>query len=206
MYRHDGLQPARLRAGTALWWITHQHFPPHYLFIQMTTNNCQMFDRFKREGDKVEMAVEGDASEGRATQQDTAEGDAPIGVQNSEIGIVGLIDKRARLEEAIDYVGLMIKSLKDKRTNLEKEIEEESVDIRNLKEKLEKVNDYIEEENRGVHDLTRKRTSVEQEADEVAVMINGLKDRLSGIDHIIDTEKENIRKLKSAREDAESGL
>ena len=46
------------------------------------------------------------------------------------------MNKRAKLEEAIDYVGLMIKNLKDKRTMLEKDIEEESVDIKNLKEKL----------------------------------------------------------------------
>ena len=41
-----------------------------------------------------------------------------------------LMNKRAKLEEAIDYVGGLIANLKEKRTNLEKEIEEESVDIR----------------------------------------------------------------------------
>ena len=46
----------------------------------------------------------------------------------STIGIGELMGKRAKLEEAIDYVGLMIKNLKDKRTMLEKDIEEESVD------------------------------------------------------------------------------
>ena len=71
----------------------------------------------------------------------------------SEIGIGELIGKRAKLEEAIDYVGLMIKNLKDKRTLLEKDIEEESVDIKNLKEKLQKINEYIEEENRGIKEL-----------------------------------------------------
>ncbi len=59
----------------------------------------------------------------------------------SQIGIGELIGKRAKLEEAIDYVGLMIKNLKDKRTLLEKDIEEESVDIKNLKEKLQKVSE-----------------------------------------------------------------
>ena len=39
-----------------------------------------------------------------------------------EIGIRALMDKRTKLEEAIDYVGLMIKNLKDKRTKLEKNI------------------------------------------------------------------------------------
>ena len=38
----------------------------------------------------------------------------------SQLGIEGLMDKRFKLEEAIDYVGLMIKDLKDKRTNLVK--------------------------------------------------------------------------------------
>ena len=59
--------------------------------------------------------------------------------QTSQIGIEALMDKRVKLEEAIDYVGLMIKNLKDKRTKLVKNIEDESVDIRNLKEKLTKI-------------------------------------------------------------------
>ncbi|MEJ2281775.1 MAG: hypothetical protein P8X97_07740 [Candidatus Bathyarchaeota archaeon] len=62
--------------------------------------------------------------------------------KSSEIGIGDLMNKRAQLDEAIDYVGLMIKNLKDKRTGLEKDIEEESVDIKNLKEKLEKVSKF----------------------------------------------------------------
>ena len=69
------------------------------------------------------------------------------------IGIKALMDKRTKLEEAIDYVGLMIKDLKDKRTNLEKSIEDESVDIKNLKEKLVKVGQYIDEEKQGIKTL-----------------------------------------------------
>ena len=38
----------------------------------------------------------------------------------SQLGIEGLMDKRFKLGEAIDYVGLMIKNLKEKRTNLVK--------------------------------------------------------------------------------------
>ena len=38
----------------------------------------------------------------------------------SDIGISSLMDKRAKLEEAIDYVGMMISNLKEKRTGLEK--------------------------------------------------------------------------------------
>ena len=58
----------------------------------------------------------------------------------SQLGIEGLMDKRFKLGEAIDYVGYMIKELRDKRTGLVKSIEEESVDIKNLKEKLTKIN------------------------------------------------------------------
>ena len=82
---------------------------------------------------------------------------AQASTSNSEIGIGELMGKRAKLEEAVDYVGLMIKNLKDKRTILEKDIEKESVDIKNLKEKLQKVNEYIEEENRGIKELEMKR-------------------------------------------------
>ena len=64
---------------------------------------------------------------------------------SSQIGIGSLMDKRAKLEDAIDYVGLMIKNLKDKRTRLEKDIEDESVDIKNLKEKLGKINEFIQD-------------------------------------------------------------
>src|ERR1700756_4367627 len=62
-----------------------------------------------------------------------------MSTSGEDIGIKALMDKRTKLEKAIDYVGLMIKDLKDKRTNLEKNIEDESVDIKNLKEKLVKV-------------------------------------------------------------------
>lgn len=162
-----------------------------------------MFDRFRGEREGAEMVAERDG--GPEAQSSRPETEPPAGapageIPGSEIGIVGLIDKRAKLEEAIDYVGLMIKSLKDKRTSLEKEIEEESVDIKNLKEKLEKVHDYIEEENRGIQDLVRKRSDVEHEADEVAGLISGLRGKLAGIDGIIDAEKSSIKKLK------ESGL
>ena len=46
---------------------------------------------------------------------------------SSQIGIGSLMDKRAKLEDAIDYVGLMVKNLKDKRTKLEKDIEDEDM-------------------------------------------------------------------------------
>ena len=68
----------------------------------------------------------------------------------SQLGIEELMGKRLKLEEAIDYVGGMIKNLKEKRTNLVKTIEDESVDIKNLKEKLTKISQFIQEENQGL--------------------------------------------------------
>ena len=119
---------------------------------------------------------------------------------SSEIGITALMDKRAKLEDAIDYVGLLIKNLKDKRTKLEKEIEDESVDIKNLKEKLMKVGEYIEEENRGIRELTQKRTNVEKDADEVATIISELKDKLSNIDNVVDEEGNKIKSFREKRD------
>jgi len=117
----------------------------------------------------------------------------------SEIGISELMDKRAKLDEAIDYVGLMIKNLKDKRTRLEKDIEQESVDIKNLKEKLMKVSEYIEEENQGIQNLKMKRSAVEKEADEVGNFIGNLRNKLSGIDRVIDDEGGRIKSFKESR-------
>ena len=79
-----------------------------------------MFDKFKEEkgGEMVEEKIDENANEG-----ETAESSPN---SESTIGIGELMGKRAKLEEAIDYVGLMIKNLKDKRTMLEKDIEEES--------------------------------------------------------------------------------
>ena len=94
-----------------------------------------MFDKFKKE-EGEEMVEE--RREENSNADESVESTSTV-ESVSEIGIGDLMGKRAKLEEAIDYVGLMIKNLKDKRTLLEKDIEEESVDIKNLKEKLEKV-------------------------------------------------------------------
>ncbi len=88
-----------------------------------------MFEKFKKEegGEMVEEVTE---------EKDNAEelGESTSTIESvDKIGIGELIGKREKLEEAIDYVGLMIKNLRDKRTLLEKDIEEESVDIKNLK-------------------------------------------------------------------------
>ncbi|TSA18390.1 MAG: transcriptional regulator [Nitrosopumilales archaeon] len=123
-----------------------------------------------------------------------------------DIGIRSLMDKRTKLEEAIDYVGLLIKNLKDKRTKLEKSIEDESVDIKNLKEKLLKVGQYIDEERHGIKVLQQKRTDVEKEADDVGVIINNLREKLMSIDSIVNEEGSKIEKFKESRPKSESSL
>jgi len=123
-----------------------------------------------------------------------------------DIGIRALMDKRTKLEEAIDYVGLMIKNLKDKRTNLEKSIEDESVDIKNLKEKLIKVGQYIDEEKQGIKILQQKRGQVESEADDVATIISNLREKLLSIDHVVNEEGNKIAKFKETRPKSESSL
>ncbi len=112
--------------------------------------NYKMFDKFRNseEEEMVEEMVEEKTEENSNIEEQ-------VETESSQIGIGELMGKRAKLEEAIDYVGLMIKNLKDKRTLLEKDIEEESVDIKNLKEKLQKVSEYIDEENRGIQELAR---------------------------------------------------
>jgi chromosome segregation ATPase len=129
-----------------------------------------------------------------------------MSTSGEDIGIKALMDKRTKLEEAIDYVGLMIKDLKDKRTNLEKNIEDESVDIKNLKEKLVKVGQYIEEEKQGIKTLQQKRGEVEKEADDVATIITNLREKLISIDQVVNEEGNKIAKFKETRPKAESSL
>ena len=117
----------------------------------------------------------------------------------SQIGIEALMDKRVKLEEAMDYVGLMIKNLKDKRTKLVKNIEDESVDIRNLKEKLTKINQFIQEENEGLQQLTAKRSQVEKDADEVGNIVYSLRDKISEIDKVVADEASRIKSFKDTK-------
>ena len=119
-----------------------------------------------------------------------------IGNSSRNIGIGALIDKRSKLEEALDYVGVMIANLKAKRTSLEKDIEDEHVDIKKLKEKLLKANSFIDEEDKGITQLTQKRALVEQEADDIGNLIINLRDKLSGVDTIIENEKSKINDVK----------
>ena len=162
-------------------------------FLFLVFEYIAVFDKRKKdEGGEMEMDQADNVPEVVETPMQSE--------SSSDIGIGELMGKRAKLEEAIDYVGLMIKNLKDKRTGLEKEIEEESVDIKNLKEKLKKVSEYIDEENVGIKDLTEKRRHVEGEADEVGSMIDGLRDKLIGIDKIVDDEGNRIKKIKESKE------
>ena len=179
-----------------------------------------LFDKFKEEDSEGSEMVEErpayEENEPETTQSESVESlpeneyrsgmnevrDKPQQSTSSsnDIGISSLMDKRAKLEEAIDYVGMMISNLKEKRTGLEKEIEEESVDIKNLKEKLMKVNEYIEEETQGIQSLTNKRSAVEREADEVGGLITSLRDKLAGIDRVIDDEGTKIKSFKESRD------
>ena len=117
----------------------------------------------------------------------------------SQLGIEGLMDKRFKLGEAIDYVGSMIKELRDKRSNLQKSIEDESVDIKNLKEKLTKINQFIQEENEGLQELTRKRSEVEKDADDVGNIVYSLRDKITEIDKIVADEASRINSFKSSK-------
>jgi chromosome segregation ATPase len=181
--------------------------------ILFTSILVNMFEKFRKdhveheESSGSEMVEERpkEESEYHNTEKNISESQPQMGSSSSsegQIGIRALKDKRVKLEEAIDYVGLMIKNLKDKRTNLEKEIEDESVDIKNLKEKLMKVSQYIDEENQGIGNLTRKRGAVEHEADEVGTLINNLRGQLSGIDSIVSTEGERIKNFKETRRES----
>ena len=117
----------------------------------------------------------------------------------SQLGIEGLMDKRFKVGEAIDYVGSMIKELREKRANLQKSIEDESVDIKNLKEKLTKISQFIQEENEGLQELTRKRSEVEKDADEVGNIVYSLRDKITEIDKIVADEASRINSFKSSK-------
>ena len=117
----------------------------------------------------------------------------------SQLGIEGLMDKRFKLGEAIDYVASMIKELRDKRSNLQKSIEEEGVDIKNLKEKLTKINQFIQEENEGLQELTRKRSEVEKDADDVGNIVYSLRDKITEIDKVVADEASRISSFKSSK-------
>ena len=150
---------------------------------------------FESEPEPVEETIGGSDTPAEET---TSYAQPETAVQ-SQLGIEGLMDKRFKLGEAIDYVATMIKELRDKRTGLVKSIEDESVDIRNLKEKLTKINQFIQEENEGLQELTRKRTEVEKDADDVGNIVYGLRDKVSGIDKILDDEASRVKSFKDSK-------
>ena len=143
------------------------------------------------EGIVSEMTEEKSASDlveaGSEPAQETQNAqDPPQSASQTEIGIGNLKDKRVKLEEAVDYVGLLIANLKEKRTRLEKEVEEESVDIKNLRAKLAKVGEYIQEEGQSLQNLSSKRSVVEQQADEVCGIIDNLRGHLAKINQVVE--------------------
>jgi len=128
----------------------------------------------------------------------------PQPASQTEIGIGNLKDKRVKLEEAVDYVGLLIANLKEKRTRLEKEVEEESVDIKNLRAKLAKVGEYIQEEGQSLQNLSSKRSVVEQQADEVCGIIDNLRGHLAKINQVVEEEGNVIKDFKNSREKSDN--
>ena len=143
------------------------------------------------------------ASEPESIQEtQTPPADQPV--TQTEIGIGSLKGKRVKLEEAVDYVGLLIANLKEKRTRLEKEVEEESVDIKNLRAKLAKVGEYIQEEGQSLQNLSSKRSVVEQQADEVCGIIDNLRGHLAKINQVVEEEGNVIKDFKNSREKSDN--
>ena len=188
-HENNDILPDWLKSHSQVSFEIHNNF-----LFPFWKDNKKMFDKFKNDED------EGGETMTQEPRPETAEQHSSTVETASQIGIGELMGKRAKLEEAIDYVGAMIKNLKDKRTMLEKDIEDESVDIKNLKEKLQKVGEYIDEENRGITELAEKRKRVETEADEVGTIINNLREKLSGVDRIIDDEGNRVKRIRESRE------
>ena len=70
------------------------------------------YEESEAESESVESLPENEDSSGLNEAQETQQSTSSSG----DIGISSLMDKRAKLEEAIDYVGMMISNLKEKRT------------------------------------------------------------------------------------------
>ena len=80
-------------------------------------------DKFKEEegGEMVEeRPSENQEQPSENIAESVSESQPEIDESGSDIGISSLMNKRVKLEEAIDYVGGLISNLKEKRTNLEK--------------------------------------------------------------------------------------
>ena len=155
--------------------------------------------RFSSEPEPSERHTEGGDETSSVDSVEPTSYAQPATDLGSQLGIQELMNKRFKLEEAIDYVGVMIKNLKGKRTKLVKNIEDEIVDITNLKEKLTKINEYIEEENRGLEELKNKRAQVDRDADEVGSIVYNLRDKISDIDKIVADEAGRIKSFKDSK-------
>lgn len=119
--------------------------------------------------------------------------------RGDSLGIGELMNKRAKLEDAVDYVGVMITNLRDKRTGLEKEIEDESVEIKNIHEKLVKVQEYIETERQGIESLKVRRASVDAYANKAAERMNALRGLISELDGVVKSELEQTRSFRESK-------
>lgn len=112
-----------------------------------------------------------------------------------QIGINLLIDKRIKLDEAIDSLGLIILRLREKRTVLEKQIEDTSVDLKNLRGKIGSVTQYIDEERKGLDSLSMRRSIVEQEADNLGRLVGSLRENIAQMDNVMNTEQKQIKQM-----------
>lgn len=138
--------------------------------------------------------------EGSAQNPQARPGDASAqGGADNSLGIRDLMDKRTKLENAVDYVGVMITNLRDKRTGLEKEIEDESVEIKNIHEKLVKVQEYIDTERQGIELLKKRRAVVDAYADEATERMSALHDLISDLDVVVKSELENTRSYRESK-------
>ena len=122
--------------------------------------------------------------------------------RSDSLGISELMAKRTRLEDAVDYVGIMITNLREKRTGLAKEIEEESIEIDNIHEKLIKVQEYIDGERRGLETLKERRASVDSSANQAAERMNTLRILISELDGIVNSESNQTRSFKESQKNS----
>lgn len=139
------------------------------------------------------------SNEGAGPSPNTNLGSSSSDGRDDSLGISELMGKRVKLEEAVDYVGVMITNLRDKRTGLEKEIEDESVEIKNIREKLIKVQEYIDGERRGLESLKERRVAVDASANEATERMNVLRTMISELDGVVNSEAGKTRNFKESQ-------
>ena len=87
------------------------------------SDNGEMTEEYRSEGTSSSSESEPEPAEetmggGDTPAEETTSYVQPETAVQSQLGIEGLMDKRFKLGEAIDYVGLMIKNLKEKLTKI----------------------------------------------------------------------------------------